>query len=120
MNVMPDFDGAGPKGRDRRAGSGRGICRWSNEGRRGQASGRTGSRLSDLLWLVREILSIWGTVMALRVTSTGPSLSVTEHDSDEWENRRRLHKPTDQKIKGDALDMQAAPRLIEYRRTGGR
>ena len=70
--------------------------------------------------MVREVLSIWGAVKALRGTSAGPSLSVTERNSFERENRRRLQKPVDQKILGDALDMKTPPRLIEYRRPDGR
>jgi Family of unknown function (DUF5320) len=120
MNVMPNFDGTGPKGRGRRAGSGRGICRWSSEGSSGQASGRTGSRLSNLLWLAREVVSIWGAVKALREASAGPSLSVTEHDTFKRVNRPGLQKPAEQINQDDTLDMKTPPRLIEYRRTSGR
>ena len=116
---MPNFDGKGPRGRDYRTGSGRGICRRSSEDGGRQVLGRTGSKLSNLFWLVREVLSICGAVKALRGTSTGPSLSVTEHDTFKRVNRPRLEKPADQINQADTLDMQAPSRLIEYRRTGG-
>jgi len=119
VNLMPNFDGNGPRRRDRQAGSGRGICRRSTEDKRGQASVRTGSRLSTLFWLAREVLSIWGAVKALRGTSAGPSLSLTEHVTFERVNRPRLEKPVDWINQADTLDMQAPSRLIEYRRTGG-
>jgi hypothetical protein len=119
VKFMPNFDGKGLRGRDCRTGNGRGICRRSAEDKRGQAAVTTGSKLSNLFWLVREVLSIWGAVKALRGTSAGPSLSITEHDSFERENRRRLQKPADGKIQGDTLDMQTPPRLIEYRRPDG-
>lgn len=86
----------------------------------GQASGRTGNRLSNLLLLVREVLSIWGAVKALRGTLAGPSLSITEHDSTKRENEQRLQKPVGQENQDEVLDMQTPPRLIEYRWTGRR
>jgi hypothetical protein len=117
VNVMPNFDGTGPRGRGHRLGSGRGICRRSNEGSNGQASG---SRLSDLLRLVREVLSIWEAVKALRWTSAGPSISVSERDLLEREKRRSLQKPASSENQGDVIDMQTPPHLIEYRRSGDR
>ncbi len=120
VNIMPNFDGKGPKGRDCRTGSGRGICRRSTEDKRGQAVVTTGSRLSNLFRLAREIVSIWGAVKALRGTSAGPSISVSEHDTFKQLNRPTLQKPADQIIQADTLDMQTPPRLIEYRRTSGR
>ena len=120
VNVMPNFDGTGPRGKGRLAGSARGICRRSSEGRSGQASGRPGSRLSDLLWLVREVLSIWGAVKALRGASAGPSLHVTELDPLEREKRRNLQKPAVRENQGEMIDMDTPHRLIEYRRTGDR
>jgi hypothetical protein len=120
VNIMPNYDGKGPRGRDCRTGSGRGICRRSSEDKGRQVLGRTDSRLSKLFWLAREILSIWGAVKTLRGTLAGPSLSVTEHDSFNRLNRPRLQKPADQIIQADNLDMQTPPRLIEYRRTSGR
>lgn len=120
VNVMPNFDGTGPGGRGRRAGSGRGMCRWSSEGRSGQGSVTTGSRLSDLFWLAREVLSIWGAVKALRGTSAGPSFSVTGHDPFERDKRRRLQEPAGQENQNEVIDLQTPHRLIEYRRTGDR
>jgi hypothetical protein len=117
---MPNFDGTGPRGKGRRAGSGRGVCRWSSDDRSRGVSGRTGSRLSELLWLVREVLSIWGAVKALRGTSAGPGISVTEHDLLEREKRRSLQKPAGRENQGDVIDMQTPPHLIEYRRSGDR
>jgi hypothetical protein len=115
VNIMPK----GPRGRDCQTGSGRGICRRSSEDKGRQVLGRTGSKLSNLFWLVREVLSIWGAVKAFRGTSAGPSLSVTEHDTFKRVNRPRLEKLADQINQADTLDMKAPPRLIEYRRTGG-
>ena len=120
VSIMPNFDSTGPRGKGRLAGSARGICRRSSEDRSGQASGSPGSRLSDLLWLVREVLSIWGAVKALRGISAGPSLSVTEHDFIKRENQQGLQKTVGQENQSEVLDMQTPPRLIEYRRTGGR
>jgi len=120
VNVMPNFDGTGPRGRGRLMGNARGMCRRSSEGRSGKASGRPGCRLSDLLWLVREVLSIWGAVKALRGTSAGPSRFVTEHDSIKRENQQRLQKTAGRENQGESLDMQTPPRLIEYCRTGDR
>jgi len=117
---MPNFDGTGPRGRGLWAGSGRGMCRRSSDDRIRDVSGRTGSRLSELLWLVREVLSIWGAVKALRGTSAGPSISVTEHDLLEREKRQRLQKPAVQENQGDVIDMQTPPHLIEYHRSGDR
>jgi len=120
VNLMPNFDGNGPRRRDRQAGSGRGICRRSTEDKRGQASVRTGSRLSTLFWLAREILSIWGAVKALRETSTGPSISFSERGLLEREKRQSLQKPAGRENQGDVIDMQTPPHLIEYRRSGDR
>ncbi len=116
VNVMPNFDGTGPRGKGRLAGTARSICRRSSEGRSGQDSGRPGSRLSDLLWLVREIVSIWGAVKALRGTSAGSRISVTEHDPIKRENRQKIQKPASQEDRGESLDVQTPLRLIEYRR----
>jgi len=119
---MPNFDGKGPMGRGRRTGKGRGMCRGISEGkgRSRDSLGRTGSRLSDLFWLVREVFSIWGAFKALRGTSAGPSLSVTEHDPLEREKGRSLQKPSGRENQGDVIDMQTPPHLIEYRRSGDR
>ncbi len=117
---MPNFDGTGPRGKGRRAGSGRGMCRRSSDDRSRSVSGRNGSRLSDLLWLVREVLSIWGAVKALRGSTSGPGISVTERDLLEREKRQRLQKPAVQDNQGDVIDMQTPPHLIEYRRSGDR
>jgi hypothetical protein len=114
---MPNFDGTGPRGKGRRAGSGRGVCRWSSDDRSRGVSGRTGSRLSELRCLVREVLSIWGAVKALRGTSTGPSISVTECDPFQRDKRRRLHEPAGQEKQSEVIDLQAQHRLIEYSRT---
>jgi len=116
---MPNFDGTGPRGRGRLAVSARGICRRSSEGRSGQASGRPGSRLSGLLWLVREVLSIWGVVKALQGTTAGPSRFVTEHDSIKRENQQRLKKTADRENRGESLAMQTPACLIEHRQAGG-
>jgi len=120
VGFMPNFDGKGPMGRGRRTGRGRGMCRWSRDGGGTGGSGRTGSRLSDLLLLVRDVLSIWGAVKALRGTSAGPGISVTEHDLLEREKRRSLQKPAGRENQGDVIDMQTPPHLIEYRRSGDR
>ena len=136
VNVMPNFDGTGPRGGGRRAGSGRGICRRSSEGRSGQVSGRQGIRLSDLFWLAREVLSIWGAFKALRGSSSGPSLSVTEHDPLEREKsegfKNRLagkikvkfstcsHHPVSSNIAGRAIGEIESRRTVPPRDSWGK
>jgi len=117
---MPNFDGTGPRGKGRRTGRGRSVCRWSSGGRGAGLSGRTGGRLSDLFSLVREALSIWGAYKALRGSMSGPSLSVDERDLLEREKRQRLQKPAVQKNQGEIVNTETPPRLIEYRRAGDR
>lgn len=123
VTVMPNFDGTGPRGRGRRAESGRGVCRWSSDDRSRGVSGRTVSMLSELLWLVREVLSIWGAVKSLRGTSANPSISVTERterDPLERQKRRSLQRPAGSENQVEVIDMQTPPRLIEYRLPGDR
>jgi hypothetical protein len=117
---MPNFDGTGPRGKGRRMGRGKGMCRWNSGGRGAGLSGRTGGILSDLFSLAREVISIWGAVKVLRGTSAGPGLSITERDLIERDKRRRLQEPSGQENQGEVIDMQTPNRLIEYRRTGDR
>lgn len=117
---MPNFDGTGPRGMGRRTGKGRGMCRWKSGGTgAGLSSGRMGGRVSDILWLVREAISIWGAVKALRGSKPGPKLSVSERDLLEQE-KKRLQYPAGTEKERQVLDAQAPPRLIEYRRSADR
>lgn len=112
---MPNFNGTGPRGLGRRTGRGRGKCRW-NRGDKGPGLPvRTSGRLSNILWLVREAISIWGAVKTLRGAKSGPSLSVSEREQLEQEKKRRLQVPSGPERNRKALDMEAPPRLIEYR-----
>ncbi|GEM_PF-770643 len=117
---MPNFDGTGPRGKGRRSGRGRGVCRWGSGGRGAGLSGRAGVRLSDLFSLVREALSIWGAYKALRGGMSRPSLSFDERDLLERENRQGLKKPIVQKNEGEIVDVETPSRLIEYFRAGDR
>lgn len=117
---MPNFDGTGPRGMGRRRGRGKGFCRWNSGGRDAGFPARTGGRFSDILWLVREVISIWGAVKALRAIKPGPSLSAPERGMLEQaakQGSQRAAGPADGR---EALDMQDPPRLIEYRRPAGR
>lgn len=112
---MPNFDGTGPRGLGRRMGRGRGKCRW-NSGDKGTVMPvRTGGRFSDILWLVREAMTIWGAVKALRGVKSGPSLSVSERSLLEQEKKRGLQIPAGPQNSPKALETDAPPRLIEYR-----
>lgn len=117
---MPNFDGTGPRGLGRRKGRGRGVCRRDGDGSGPGLAGRTGSRWPDLLWLVREAISIWGAVKALRGIKPGPGLSAPERGMLEQEAKRRLQRAAGPDNGREALDMQDPPRLIEYRRPAGR
>lgn len=112
---MPNFDGTGPRGLGRRTGRGRGQCRWNGGGRGTGVPVRTGGRLSDILWLVREAISIWGAVKALRGVKPGPGLSVSERDLLEQAEKRRLQLPAGRETNRKALDGEIPARLIEYR-----
>ena len=96
------------------------MCRWDRGGRGAGIPGRTGGRLTDIFWLVREAISIWGAVKALRGIKPGPSLPVSEREYLEQETKRRLQKAAGPDSDRKALDMQGPPRLIEYRRPAGR
>ncbi len=117
---MPNFDGTGPRGLGRRRGRGRGVCRRDGGGSGAGLPGRTGGRFSDILWLVREAISIWGAVKAIRAIKPGPSLSVPERELLEQNAKQRPQKAVGPEDGRDVLDMQDPPRLIEYRRPAGR
>jgi hypothetical protein len=70
--------------------------------------------------LVREAVSIWGAVKALRGIKPHPGLSVSERDLLEQNAKRRLQRAAGPDNGREALDMQDPPRLIEYRRPAGR
>jgi hypothetical protein len=120
VRAMPNFDGTGPRGLGRRKGRGRGVYRRDGDGSGAGLAGRTGGRWSDLLWLVREAVSIWGAVKALRGIKPHPRLSVSERDLLEQNAKRRLQRAAGPDNGREALDMQDPPRLIEYRRPVGR
>lgn len=90
---MPNYDGTGPRGLGRRMGRGRGKCRRDSGGKGTVTPVRAGGRFSDILWLVREAIAIWGAVKALRGVKSGPSLSVSDCGLPEQENKRRLQTP---------------------------
>lgn len=118
---MPNFDGTGPRGMGRRTGRGRGSCRWDGDTRGAGRPGRTGDRLSDILWLLREAVTIWGAIKALRGIKAGPRLSSRERGM----MLGREGKQGPQKAAGPengptALETQDPLRLIEYRRPAGR
>jgi len=96
------------------------LCRLDGGGRDAGLRGRTGGRLSDIVWLIREAISIWGAVKALRAIKPGPSLSAPERGMLEQEAKQRPQRAAGPENGREALDMQDPPRLIEYRRPAGR
>lgn len=96
------------------------MCRWNSGGRGAAPPGRKGGRLSDIVWLVREAISIWGAIKALRGIKPGPSISAPERELLEQEAKRRLQQVAGPENGRATLDMQDPPRLIEYRRPAGR
>lgn len=117
---MPNFDGTGPGGIGRRRGRGRGMCRWNSGGRGAAPPDRKRGRLSDIVWLVREAISIWGAIKAVRGIKPGPSISVSERDSLEQGKKPRLLEPAGSERERQALEARIPPRLIEYRRPADR
>jgi hypothetical protein len=92
------------------------MCRWKGGGTGVGLSGRAGGRLPDILWLVREAISIWGAVKAFRGSKPGLKLSVSERDLLEQEKKRRLQYPAALEKERQVLETQASPRLIEHQR----
>lgn len=72
-----------------------------------------------MLRLIRQAISIWGAVKALRGIKPGPAISVTERERIEQEAKRRPRKEAGPENGREALDMRDPPRLIEYRLPAG-